>query len=122
MVDMEITWQIKDDGACPICKPLDGATWTFDTETEPFPRLLVHPVMGLVWDCDVNQPRTHGNAPHNCRCNLNFNFDFTEMTLKLREQIKHYQLVYQGINEFWQGRGAVRVVREQGRFVTWTRR
>jgi hypothetical protein len=37
-----------DDNACPICKAINGYTWTFSGE--PMPNVLVHPQFGVVWD------------------------------------------------------------------------
>jgi len=121
---MLFTWHTQNDGkVCPICQPLHEATWTFDTKLDrQFPRLLIHPVQGTVWDVDADEPRTHGDNSFNCRCWLSVEVDWSDIRSRILTKIKQVQLEHLALNEVWKGTGPVRVVREQGRFVTWQKR
>ena len=66
----------KDSHVCPVCKALDGYTWTFDAG-DPHPKQLTHPVYGLVYDM---RPAADGSLVkeekgHFCRCRLEHQFE-----------------------------------------------
>lgn len=96
MPTLTITWHTHPElrrtvDFCDICDSLDGATWTFNTEKEPFPPLLVHPVHGIVWDCDVDDSRAHGSQRHGCYCTLSWtmtDLDLGEAIAKLRTKVQ----------------------------------
>jgi hypothetical protein len=71
MPELTIEWHTRvDDRSCPICLDLDGKSWKYHTDKDPFPLVLSHPLYGVVWDCDADKPRTHGAGIHNCRCKV----------------------------------------------------
>jgi len=121
-----ITWHTHvDERTCPVCRPLDGYQWTFNTDTDPFPTELFHPDQGVVWDTSIDEPRTHGvesrRGPWNCRCQVSWRFDLSDLNTKLRE-IKREVALLLGELEQWKTIGYVRVIRdERGRFITWTK-
>ena len=121
MARFEITWHTKDDdNVCPVCRPLEGVAWVFDTEKDPFPRILSHPTQGIVWDCDIDEPRTHGDKPHHCRCKLSWRFDTGNVTKKIFEMRQAIVLEF-GRRETWSKIGVVYVIRKQGRFAAWAK-
>jgi hypothetical protein len=76
-VSLKIIWRTqKDESVCPICKELDGYTWSVDIG-EPFPKQLIHPVFGPVYD---NRPAVEGSLVneekgHICRCTIERQFN-----------------------------------------------
>jgi len=97
MVTVVITWATqKDDAVCPICKAIDGYTWTFEGEV---PDSLTHPTYGVIWDI-VTGSLAHEHQLHkgskyglisNCRCHIEPRFDLKELLDKLthlRDSIK----------------------------------
>jgi len=60
---LKITWYTYlDERTCNVCRPLDGYDWVFDTEKDTWPRILLHPEKGGVWDTILDQPTTHGDG------------------------------------------------------------
>jgi hypothetical protein len=80
---------------CDICDSLDGVEWTFHTDKDPFPNVLIHPVVGKVWDTQADESRAHGDAVYNCHCTLTWtmiDFDLTETIKKLRRRVEKLNL------------------------------
>lgn len=117
---MSLTWHTRDDErVCPICMPLDGHTWVFDTEKEPFPDVLIDPRTNLVvWDCVRDDRRPHGHGRFNCRCWLTESWDFVDIESRLAS-IKTRALEACGRIEIWSGGVQMQVLRSHGRFVSW---
>ena len=85
MAILTLTWNThRDDRVCPICLPLDGHLWAFDTDRDAFPEVLEAGGI-VVWDTAVDQPRSHGHHAFNCRCWLTSTWDFSQDTEKLLE-------------------------------------
>ncbi len=67
-----MTWKTQqDEHVCPICKELDGYTWTVEAG-DVCPKKLCHPVYGPVYD---KRPAVEGSLVkeekgHVCRCTL----------------------------------------------------
>lgn len=76
-INVITVWRTQKDGhVCPICKALDGYTWTFDAG-EPYPKQLIHPLYGPVFDM---RPAADGSLVkeqkgHQCRCTLEHQFE-----------------------------------------------
>jgi len=85
MPTLTIRWITRDDkDVCDICRPLHGRSWTFVTAKDPFPRVLAHPLSGIVWDCEEDRPRTHGKDVHSCRCRLSWKIDDSDLVEQLK--------------------------------------
>ena len=93
MPSVSITWHTsKDHRVCPICRDLEGYTWTF---TDSVPDSLTHPKHGEVWNTVL------GSLAHEapgirtfseCRCHVEPKFDLKdvlEKTLRLRDEVKN---------------------------------
>jgi hypothetical protein len=71
----------KDSHVCPICKALEGYTWTFDAGD--YPKQLIHPEYGPVYDtrpivaCSI----VNEKEGHQCRCTLEHQFEVTAPTI-----------------------------------------
>jgi hypothetical protein len=113
MAQLTITWHtMVDDRVCPVCRPLHGHTWIFDTAAEPWPDRLVADG-SMVWDTVEDQPRTHGNTPHNCRCGLSWRFDLADEKMRLLQMV--------GTVEEWSNGLTVLVARSAGgQFIAWS--
>ena len=66
----------KDSQVCPICKVLEGHSWTLDIG-DPYPKQLTHPLYGPVYDM---RPVAKGSlvkeeTGHFCRCTLEHQFE-----------------------------------------------
>ncbi len=66
----------KDTEVCPVCKALEGYSWTVDAG-EPDPKQLIHPQYGAVYDF---RPAADGSLikeekGHLCRCTLEHQFE-----------------------------------------------
>jgi hypothetical protein len=76
-VSLKIIWRTqKDESVCPVCRELDGYTWSVDIG-EPYPKQLIHPLFGPVYD---NRPAAAGSLVneekgHMCRCTIERQFD-----------------------------------------------
>ena len=76
-VTLRIIWKTQDDSeVCPICKALEGYTWTLRVG-ESYPKKLIHPLFGAVYD---TRPAADGSLVkekdgHNCRCTLLHQFE-----------------------------------------------
>lgn len=114
MAVLKITWHtVLDERTCPICRPLNLKTWSYNTNTEQFPTVLTDTKTGIVWDAVEDEPRTHGQDINECRCGLKWKFDTSEIINKILELT--------GKVEKWKNMGDVLVLREAGRFVAWRR-
>jgi hypothetical protein len=93
MPTVTLTWRIKDDTACPICRALNG--YTFGPYTDP-PDSLIHPAFGEVWntllgsmahDHQFATPSTKGGTTStgkyglisNCRCSVEPRFQLSDL-------------------------------------------
>lgn len=83
MPTLSITWHIKDAGACPVCKALNGYTWVFDTGKHELGDELVHPQFGVVWSLSQGS-RAHGHERFNCRCHITYDIDLEDVRAKAR--------------------------------------
>lgn len=89
MTSISITWHIRDGNACPICKAINGYTWTF---TDGVPDELVHPEFGVVWTIQQGSaahevPGTYGY----CRCSITNEIDLSNLIMRftrIRDLIK----------------------------------
>jgi hypothetical protein len=96
MPSVSITWRTQgDDRVCPICRAIDGYTWTFINEV---PDSLIHPVYGEVWNV-VTGSLSHEHSQFgkkygllsNCRCHIEPKFDLKDLlesVKKLRDGLK----------------------------------
>jgi len=82
MASLSITWHIKDAGACPICKALNGYTWVFEAGKDELGGELVHPQFGVVWNLALGS-RAHGHERFNCRCHITHKFDLSDVRAKI---------------------------------------
>jgi hypothetical protein len=112
MPSLILTWHTAaDERVCPICRPLNGHTWTFDTSKDAFP-LSLRANGRLVWNCQTDRPRPHhGYATFNCRCKLSSRFDFSDMKASLLDMV--------GEVEEWNNGLHLVARRESGQFITW---
>jgi hypothetical protein len=85
-----ITWHTQNDGhVCPICKAIDGYTWTFENAV---PDSLIHPQYGEVWNTMLGS-LAHDHAGYgsryrslfsNCRCRIEPRFQLADLAEKIR--------------------------------------
>ena len=70
-----------DDKACPICKAINGYTWTVTGTVNS----LAHPLYGEVWNkaSGVNIHEHYG-IPGPCRCHVDINIDMNGTLAKIR--------------------------------------
>lgn len=81
---LTLTWRTQgDERVCPICGPLDLHIWKFDTNRDVFPDVLEANGM-IVWDTTVDESRTHGDAPHHCRCYITGSVNATDLAEAIR--------------------------------------
>ena len=92
MPTVSITWRtIGDDRVCPICKAINGYTWTF--EGVP-PESLIHPTYGEVWNV-VTGSLAHEHKQFgkkygllsNCRCHHESKVDARDLIYLLQKKI-----------------------------------
>jgi hypothetical protein len=80
-ITLRMIWRTQEDSqVCPICKALGGYTWIIKAG-EPFPKQLIHPIYGPVYD---NRPAAEGSLVkeehgHTCRCTLLHQFDVSDI-------------------------------------------
>ena len=92
---LNMIWKTQQDAhVCPICKELEGYTWTIQPG-ETCPKKLCHPTYGPVYD---TRPEVEGSLVkeekgHMCRCSIKqeFNISYeasgeTQGTQKKRRQ------------------------------------
>jgi len=79
---LKLTWRTKKDAeVCPICRELEGYSWTLNAGTDAYPHQFVHPVHGPVYD---TRPAAEGSLVkeekgHQCRCTLKHEFCSSNM-------------------------------------------
>jgi hypothetical protein len=76
----KVIWRTqKDTQVCPICKALDGYTWTIKLG-EPYPKKLVHPIYGAVYDTRLaaNGSLVKEENGIQCRCTIEHQLDLSE--------------------------------------------
>ncbi len=79
---LKIIWRTqKDEHVCPVCKALEGYTWSVNLG-ESYPKQLIHPLFGAVYDnrsaakCSVVKEE----QDHICRCTLEHQFEVAPKT------------------------------------------
>jgi hypothetical protein len=93
MPSVSITWcAVGDDRTCPICKAVDGYTWTFEGEV---PDDLVHPAYGEIWNITIgslaHEHKQFGKKYgllSNCRCHVETKVECQDLIHKLQEKIE----------------------------------
>lgn len=94
---LKITWHTHiDERTCPLCAPLNGHVWTFNSQKDAFPEYLIAPMGGPpVWNCQTDEPLTHGPAsrrgPWNCRCTLTWTLDDMDLHDTIQKMRVHVQ-------------------------------
>jgi len=84
MPTVSITWHtILDERVCPICRQLEGYTWTLELGKGAFPTILEHPGLGIVWD--INGSTAHGHEKASCRCRIEPTFNFSDILVRLQK-------------------------------------
>ena len=83
MPSVNITWRIKDAGACPICKEIDGWYWEFPAGNGPIQE-LVHPEYGVVWTRSLGS-NAHAKHKATCRCHLELEVDYGDILSKVEK-------------------------------------
>ena len=87
MPTVSITWHTLKDGhpICPVCKDIDGYTWTFEGTV---PDSLFHPGHGEVWN------NVLGSLAHEapgirtfaaCKCHITPQFDLKDILEKTKK-------------------------------------
>lgn len=73
----------KDLLVCPVCRSLEGYTWTFDTRKgDKLGDVLEHPVHGAVWAIEGSLIKEeHGK----CRCEIKNEIDLSDTVPRLRK-------------------------------------
>ncbi len=82
-------WRTRKDGhVCPICKALEGYTWTRDVE-DPHPKQLVHPIYGPVYDMRpaADCSLIIEEQGHQCRCKLEHQFEVSNIAINDEDNI-----------------------------------
>lgn len=88
MPKVMITWHTQhDNNVCPICKDIDGYTWTF---TEGVPDSLMHPKWGEIWNIHLGSlAHEHkgfkGALTSTCRCDQEAEVDYSDITQKIEQ-------------------------------------
>jgi hypothetical protein len=81
-ITVRMVWRTqKDAHVCPICKALEGYSWTLGAGA-PFPTQLVHPNYGPVYDLRPATSRSlvKEEKGHLCRCTLKHQFEVSSKT------------------------------------------
>jgi hypothetical protein len=92
MPSVSITWHaVNDDRTCPICRAIDGYTWTF---TDTVPDSLVHPVYGEIWNVTLgslaHEAKQFGKKYgllSNCRCRTESKAEFQDLIYLIQQKI-----------------------------------
>jgi hypothetical protein len=80
---VKIIWKTKQDSeVCPICRELEGYTWTLKAGVDSYPDKLVHPIYGPVYDTRPVAERSliKELTEHECRCTIKHEFDLSCVT------------------------------------------
>jgi len=85
MASVTITWHIKDNNACPICKQMAGYTWTFEVGEHKLNGILEHPASptGIAWTMTEGS-RAHGDGG-GCRCSIDYDLDVHDILVRLQK-------------------------------------
>jgi len=87
---------MKDGKVCPICKELEGYTWTFLAGTDSLQAgFLEHPTYGIVWD-SVRGSEAHGHKG-NCRCHISFIVEMHDLLARVESIHETVQARLNGI-------------------------
>lgn len=81
---MKVIWHSKKDSlVCPVCRSLEGYTWTFDTsKKDKIGDVLEHPVIGAVWGLQGSLIKEeHGK----CRCEIKHEIDLSDVVVGLKK-------------------------------------
>ena len=85
MPSINVTWKaVMDEKVCPICRALNGYTWTFITGKDSMGNSLVHPQFGIVWDVHRGS-QAHGHLQYNCRCHIEPQIDIDDLRAKIQQ-------------------------------------
>lgn len=84
MPTMKITWHTKKDLlVCPVCRSLEGYTWTFDTsKDDKMGDVLKHPVYGAVWGLQGSLIKEEKGK---CRCEIKHEVDLSDAAARLEK-------------------------------------
>ena len=76
---------MNDKRVCPVCRELDGYTWTIEVGESTAINELTHPAYGVV--CDrARGSRAHEHGSYGeCRCQLSFDVDISDINKRLDE-------------------------------------
>jgi hypothetical protein len=74
---------MQDDRVCPVCREIDGYTWTFEVGIDTLNGRLEHPSHGVVWDL-ASGSQAHGHKG-NCRCSLTHEINVQDLIAKVEE-------------------------------------
>jgi len=78
MTSITLTWHsIIDSRTCPVCKVLNGHTWTFIVGKDQFPNMLIANGQN-VWDVHQGS-KAHGHSQFNCRCHITSEIDLGDL-------------------------------------------
>ncbi len=79
-ITLRIIWATqKDTQVCPVCKALEGYSWSLSVG-DSTPKELIHPVYGSVYDmrpaADCSLVKEENS--HICRCTLKHEFELSK--------------------------------------------
>jgi len=82
---ISVTWHIfaDDDKLCPVCRSLEGYTWSFEVSKGELTDSLIHPQYGVVWNLQEGS-QAHGHRG-NCRCHLTYEINITDLLARVLE-------------------------------------
>ncbi len=83
-IRFKMTWRTRQDAqVCPVCKALEGYTWTLEVG-DPQPEQLLHPIYGPVYDMRLAAAcsTVKEKGGHVCRCSLKYGFDVSNQAPK----------------------------------------
>ena len=84
MAFISVTWQSMHDAkVCPVCRDIDGYTWTFEVGKGELTGQLIHPKHGVVWTIDQGS-QAHGHKG-NCRCMLTHELNIQDLIEKTNQ-------------------------------------
>lgn len=78
---LRLIWRTQEDSeVCPICKELNGYTWTIKAG-DPLPKQLIHPEFGVVYDTRPAIERSLIKEENGriCRCTLLHQIDVSDL-------------------------------------------
>ena len=81
---MKVIWHTKKDAlVCPVCRSLEGYSWTFDTsKNDKMGDVLEHPVYGAVWGLQGSLIKEENGK---CRCEIKHEIDLSDVGARLKK-------------------------------------